>query len=351
VALLKAGYCVVLVDNLSNSYDTAVDAIKKAVISDVQDADQRAENLTFVNVDLADAHNAHRMLRAIFECYEVDAVIHLAAYKSVPESVAEPLLYYQNNLCSLLNVLQVMDEFQVHRLIFSSSATVYSPEPANVQQPDDQGMGLTEDAQTGPTNPYGRTKLFGEAICKDMANVWRNFKQSPQNEVHVVSLRYGNPVNSHPSGALPETPVGGAMNLFNVAMEVLSGKRAELKVFGRDYPTPDGTGVRDYIHVVDLADAHVTTINKMFSDALGHYDVFNIGIGRGFSVLQIVATLEKIHQQSIPHCVESRRPGDVASVVFNVTRAEHVLSWKAKHQTVEELCCLCVFAPPKVRTQ
>jgi UDP-glucose 4-epimerase len=179
-----------------------------------------------------------------------------------------------------------------------------------------------------------------------MANVWRNFNQSPQNEVHVVSLRYGNPVNSHPSGALPETPVGGAMNLFNVAMEVLSGKRAELKVFGRDYPTSDGTGVRDYIHVVDLADAHVTTINKMFSDALGHYDVFNIGIGRGFSVLQIVATLEKIHQQSIPHCVESRRPGDVASVVFNVTKAEHVLGWKAKHQTVEELCRRTESLPP-----
>lgn len=332
VALLDAGYRVILVDNLSNSFETAEDHIKKALTHS-----EAAENLQFYHVDLANRRDAMPVLRGIFQVFAVDAVIHLAAYKSVPESVADPLRYYRNNLFSLVHLLEIMDEFGVHRLIFSSSATVYAPATGHI----------SETGAIGPSNPYGRTKWFGEGMCEDMASAWSAKKEGEkENFVSVVSLRYGNPVNSHPSGLLPETPVGPAMNLFNVAMEVVERKRSHLKIFGTDYPTSDGSGVRDYIHVVDLADAHVATLQKMLHPAadeeedakLGSYQAINVGIGRGFSVFQMLYALEAIHKKPIPRVLEARRPGDVASVVFDVSKAERLLGWRAKFRTIQELC-------------
>jgi UDP-glucose 4-epimerase len=355
VALLRSNYEVILVDNLSNSFESAKEGIQKAFsASDHQHGDGAAvddlkEKLHFYNVDLA-GNEARPLLRAIFQVHDIDAVIHLAAFKSVPESVAEPLRYYKNNLFSLIHLLDVMSEFNVHRLIFSSSATVYAPVKTAFHQQDKCHSALTESANKEPTNPYGRTKWFGESICQDQAHAWLSESSENKNKgVCVVSLRYGNPVNSHPSGALPETPAGPAMNLFNVAMEVLNGKRSELSIFGRDYPTRDGTGVRDYIHVVDLANAHVATLEKIFQTGIAQlassYEVINVGIGQGFSVLEMVAALEKIHGCKIPTRFQDRRPGDVASVVFDVSKAENLLGWRAERRTVEALCHPSSWSP------
>uniref|UniRef100_A0A6C0BP77 UDP-glucose 4-epimerase n=1 Tax=viral metagenome TaxID=1070528 RepID=A0A6C0BP77_9ZZZZ len=336
VELLNAGYRVILVDNLCNSHEDTLEKIRATCAtrlipdSDVSESDVVAymnENCVFFNVDLANAGECRARLWAIFEEFPIAAVIHLAAHKSVPESVEDPIVYFKNNLFSLTHVLDAMDKFEVHRLIFSSSATVYGD--CRVASPKPNGQ-IAETAEKQPTNPYGQTKWFGEQMCESMARAWAESNHG----VRVIALRYGNPVNSRPD--LPENPRGAAMNLFNVAMEVVQGTRDKLCIFGDDYPTPDGTGVRDFIHVVDLAEAHVAALRS--SPEKGVYDVFNVGIGHGYSVLDIVGGLEQVNQTEIPREIVARRPGDVASLVFDVSRAKTQLNWQAQRTTLLDLC-------------
>lgn len=331
VALCQAGYDVVIVDNFSNSHPEVVDSIRQLISKKDHPA---AGNVFVAGIDIARGHASLDALRQVFQHHPVSAVIHMAALKSVPESTRSPLGYYETNVAGLLNVLRVMSEYSVHRLIFSSSATVYG-------NPAVEKVAETEPLQ--PTNPYGWSKRMGEQICQDMA---RHEWSSP---AAVISLRYANPVNSHHSGKLPETPRGPAMNLFNVCMEVIKGQRDLVNVFGSDYPTPDGTGVRDYIHVEDVASAHVSALKRILSHSSGPsddapsgaplYEALNVGIGRGHSVLELIRGLENQHHTHIPFQWCGRRPGDVARLVFDVSTAAAALpDWKPRHLTIEDLC-------------
>ena len=304
VELLQKGYEVVVFDNLFNSKIEVVDKIESIT----------GKKIKFYKADMLDKES----MRPVFEENKLDAVIHFAGLKAVGESVAKPLWYYQNNITGTLNLCELMNEYGCKRIIFSSSATVYgSPETVPIK----------EDFPLSTTNPYGSTKLMLERILSDFC--------VPDKDWSVVLLRYFNPIGAHESGLLGESPNGIPNNLMPYIMQVAVGKLPELGVFGNDYDTPDGTGVRDYIHVVDLARGHVAAMDYM-AERKGVF-VFNLGTGHGYSVLDMVHAFEKATGKKVPYKIAPRRAGDVAEVYCDPGKAERELGWKAEH-SLEDMC-------------
>ncbi|HPS94097.1 MAG TPA: UDP-glucose 4-epimerase GalE, partial [Deltaproteobacteria bacterium] len=279
VELVEAGHEVVVVDNLSNSREESLRRVQEIT----------GRNLAFHQVDLLD----RSALQGIFATGNIDAVIHFAGLKAVGESVSIPLRYYQNNLTGTITLCEVMAEHGVKNLVFSSSATVYG-DPATVP--------IREDFPVGPTNPYGRTKLMIEEILKDL--------HSSDASWNIALLRYFNPIGAHRSGRIGEDPAGIPNNLLPYIAQVAVGRLSELQVFGDDYPTPDGTGVRDYIHVVDLAKGHLSALEKL-TDHPGVV-TYNLGTGRGYSVREMIGAFEKACGRKVPYRITARRPGDIA---------------------------------------
>jgi UDP-glucose 4-epimerase len=304
VELLQAGHDLVVVDNLSNSKEEALRRVQAIA----------GRELAFHRVDLLDREG----LDAVFARHRADAVIHFAGLKAVGESVAEPLRYYENNVAGTLVLLDVMGKRGVRNLVFSSSATVYG---------DPHRVPIVEDFPLGPTNPYGRTKLMIEEILRDLGRAQPGW--------NVALLRYFNPVGAHPSGRIGEDPNGIPNNLLPYIAQVAVGRLRELSVFGNDYPTPDGTGVRDYIHVVDLALGHLRALEKL---ATGPGVVtYNLGTGRGYSVLEMIAAFEEASGRTVPYRVVERRPGDVAACYADPRRARTELGWAAE-RGISEMC-------------
>ena len=309
--LLNAGCKVVVVDNLDNSSEESLRRVKELV-----DDPATAANLSFHNCDILDRDG----LDKVFAAQPVDAVIHFAGLKAVGESVAQPMKYYSNNISGTVVLVEVMEKHGCRAIIFSSSATVYG-EPATVP--------CTEDFPTGALNPYGRTKLFIEHILSDL--------QASNDKWQVVLLRYFNPVGAHPSGRIGEDPKGIPNNLMPYVQQVAVGRRPELSVYGNDYPTPDGTGKRDYIHVMDLADGHVAALRKVRADPECGCITVNLGTGKSTSVLELVAAFGKAAGKEIPMKIVARRPGDAAEVYGATGKAKEVLGWQAK-LTIEDAC-------------
>ncbi len=305
VELIKSGHTVIIADNFSNSCPEAV---------------KRVEKLTDTKIPLYEADVCDRdAVEKIFAENKIDAVIHFAGLKAVGESVEKPLLYYRNNIDSTLTLLETMSKYKVNNFIFSSSATVYGT-PKTVP--------LVETMPTGsPTNPYGWTKLMMEQILSDTAHANPDFS--------VVLLRYFNPIGAHESGMIGEDPNGIPNNLMPYITQVAAGRLEQLGVFGDDYPTHDGTGVRDYIHVVDLAKGHVKAIEYAAENK--GCEVFNLGTGTGYSVLDIVKAFEKVNGVKIPYVIKPRRAGDIAECFANADKAEKVLGWKAE-KNLEDMC-------------
>lgn len=304
VELLQAGHEVIVVDNLSNSKEEALRRVQELT----------GRDLSFHQVDLLD----HDGLSRVFEGSPVDGVIHFAGLKAVGESVSVPLRYYHNNLTGTFVLCEVMAAHNVKRLIFSSSATVYG---------DPQTVPITEDSPLSATNPYARTKLMIEEVLGDL--------HASDREWNVVLLRYFNPVGAHPSGRIGEDPNGIPNNLMPYVSQVAVGKLPQLSVFGDDYPTPDGTGVRDYIHVVDLAQGHVSALAKL--QEAPALRVYNLGTGRGYSVLEMIAAFEEATGREVPHRIVARRPGDVATCYADPSRAQHELRWSA-NRGIRQMC-------------
>ena len=306
VELLNAGKEVIIVDNFSNSKPEVLEAIKKITGKDFK----------FYNIDYIDREK----LEEVFEENEIEAVLNFAGYKAVGESVKEPIKYYTNNISGALVLLDTMKKYNVKKFIFSSSATVYG-EP--------EKMPITEECKTGgTTNPYGTTKLFIEQILKDI--------YASDNTWDICILRYFNPIGAHESGLLGEDPQGIPNNLMPYIVRVAAGELKELSVFGNDYKTHDGTGVRDYIHVVDLAKGHVLALNKLEKEGQGLY-IYNLGTGTGYSVLDIVKAFEKATGVKVPYKIAPRRPGDIAMCYADPTKAYKELGWKAT-KTLEDMC-------------
>lgn len=303
VALADAGFQTVGIDNLSNSSIKCIAAIESIT----------GTGFDFVEADLRDQETVTKTLAN----HNVDAVIHLAGLKAVGESVSEPLRYYDNNLAGTISLLNSMKECSVDALVFSSSATVYRP---------DQPSPLREQAELGPINPYGRNKMVIESMIDDVAAT------SPLSAVH---LRYFNPIGAHPSGKIGEDPVGVPNNLMPFVMQVAAGRRPELQIFGNDYPTPDGTCIRDYIHVCDLAEGHVAALDVL--ENLGSSEAINLGTGVGSSVFEVIRAAEAAVGARIPHRVVDRRDGDAAVCFADPGYAEQRMSWKARH-TLETAC-------------
>jgi UDP-glucose 4-epimerase len=296
VELLNAGYEIIIVDNFTNSHPEVIRRIKEIT----------GKNLQVSPVDLKDKE----VLNKVFRNNRIDAVIHFAGLKSVHESVKFPLAYYENNIIGTIHLLQVMAEHKVFRLVFSSSATVYGI-PEKVPIP--------EDAPLAAVNPYGRTKLMLEEILRDVC------KADPQ--WSIALLRYFNPIGAHESGLIGEDPKGIPNNLLPYITQVAAGKLEKLFVYGNDYPTKDGTGIRDYIHVVDLALGHIKALEKVLGTT--GMDAYNLGTGRGYSVLEIVDAFEKAANVTIPYTITDRRPGDVAVSFADVRKAKKELNWQA----------------------
>ncbi|MCT8138133.1 UDP-glucose 4-epimerase GalE [Anaerobacillus sp. CMMVII] len=294
VELLNAGYEVVVVDNLMNSKQEALDRVREIT----------GKEVLFYNIDLLDKD----ALSKVFLKHEIRAVIHFAGLKAVGESVSLPLKYYHNNITGTLNLCEVMEEFGVHQLVFSSSATVYGLQDC---------VPFHEELPLQATNPYGRTKLMIEEILRDL--YVSNKKWS------IALLRYFNPVGAHPSGLIGEDPNGIPNNLVPYITQVAIGKLAKISVLGNDYSTDDGTGVRDYIHVLDLAVGHLKALEKVsFTTGV---EAYNLGTGRGYSVLEMIATFEKVTGNSIPYEIVDRRPGDIAVSYADPTKAKNNLNW------------------------
>ncbi|MCE1185507.1 MAG: UDP-glucose 4-epimerase GalE [Rhodocyclales bacterium] len=305
IELMAAGYEVVVVDNFSNSKPEALRRVEELAGRPLKG---------FYQADIRDK----QALREIFAAHAVEAVIHFAALKAVGESVAQPLRYYDNNIAGTVALAQVMAEAGVKSLVFSSSATVYG-DPASVP--------IREDFPTGPTNPYGRTKWMMEFVLSDLA------KADP--EWRVALLRYFNPVGAHPSGRIGEDPNGLPNNLMPFVSQVAVGRLPRLRVFGGDYATPDGTGVRDYIHVVDLAKGHVAAVRRL-AEQTGVLTV-NLGTGRGYSVLDVVRAFEVASGRPVPYEIVERRAGDVAQCYAETALAEQLLGWRAE-RGIDEMC-------------
>lgn len=305
VELLQKGMDVVIADNLCNANRSAAERIGKIA----------GKAPTVYEMDVRD----EAKLATVFEAHKIDCVIHFAGLKAVGESVAKPAMYYDNNLNSTITLCRVMAAHGCKRIIFSSSATVYS---------GDNEMPLTEGSKTGScTNPYGWTKYFGEQILRDIAGADPAWS--------VALLRYFNPVGAHESGLIGEDPRGIPNNLMPFIAQVAVGRRDHLNVFGNDYPTPDGTGVRDYIHVVDLAKGHVAAIDYLMSHT--GTEVFNLGTGIGYSVLDMVKAFEKASGVKIPYEITPRRPGDLPALYSDPSKSAAVLGWKAE-RSLEDMC-------------
>lgn len=316
IALLDAGYTVIIIDSYGNSYPSALQRIN-------EHASAVRGSVYFINANL---ERDRVLVDAVFVAYPIDLVIHFAAWKSVDESVRDPLKYYRNNLGSLITLLEVMESNNVHRLIFSSSATVYAPK-TNTTAVDPSvaavNSRITETDATQPSNPYGWTKLMGEQILKDTARAWSDKGGEQGDDVSIIALRYFNPAGG------VENPKGSANNLFPVIREVLDGRRLFLSVYGTDWPTRDGTGERDYVHVMDVAEAHVSACQYATTNK-NTFSIFNIGTGRGTTVLEIHKAMEEATGRAIPMKHMPRRVGDVASVVVDPRLAELELQWKAQ---------------------
>lgn len=311
VELLLSGYEVVVLDNLCNSSKRSLERVTMIT----------GKETKFHQADMRDK----RALERVFSDHPVDAVMHFAGLKAVGESVTMPLRYYENNISGTLTLLEVMSSAGVKSMIFSSSATVYG-DPATVP--------IREDFPLGPTNPYGRTKLMIEEILRDL---WQ-----AEASWNIVLLRYFNPVGAHQSGLIGEDPRGIPNNLMPYITRVAAGRLEELVVFGNDYPTEDGTGVRDYIHVVDLAQGHIAALRIQASrpqedDAYSGVLTYNLGTGRGFSVLEMVEAFEKASGRKIPYRIAGRRPGDIAVCYADPQLANEELGWRAQ-MGIEEMC-------------
>ena len=306
VELLAAGYDIVVADNYYNSCPEALARVKKIAGKDFR----------FVEADMTDKDAVEKIFA---ENEDIDCVIQFAAYKAVGESVSKPIEYYSNNLACTLNILDVMRRHNCHNIIFSSSATVYG-DPASVPIREDFPVG-------GTTNPYGTTKVFTERILPDCCHA------AP--ELNVALLRYFNPIGAHPSGLIGEDPNGIPNNLVPYIAKVAVGKLEKVHVFGNDYPTPDGTGVRDYIHVVDLARGHVAAIKKL-EQKPGLF-ICNLGTGHGYSVLDVINAFSKACGKEIPYVIDPRRPGDIAECWCDPSKAKRELGWEAQYG-IEEMC-------------
>jgi len=305
VELLEAGYDVVVVDNLYNASKRSLERVEEIT----------GRKLTFYEADILD----REALEQIFEKEQIDSVIHFAGLKAVGESVAKPIEYYYNNIAGTLVLCDVMRKHHVKNIVFSSSATVYG-DPAFIP--------ITEDCPKGTiTNPYGQTKSMLEQVLTDI--------QVSDPEWNVILLRYFNPIGAHKSGRIGEDPKGIPNNLVPYVAQVAIGKRPVLGVFGDDYDTPDGTGVRDYIHVVDLAQGHVAAIRKL-EEKKGVL-IYNLGTGKGYSVLDVVHAFEKACGKPIPYEIKDRRPGDIATCYADPAKAKAELGWEAKYG-IEEMC-------------
>lgn len=307
VELQNDGYEVVIVDNLSNSNIEVLDGIEK--VSGIRPAFEQVDCIDF---------NA---MKAVFEKHKgIRGIIHFAASKAVGESVEKPLLYYRNNLDSLLNLLELMPEFNTEAIVFSSSCTVYG-------QPDI--LPVDENAPIKPAlSPYGNTKQICEEIIRDDV-----YSGAP---LKAIILRYFNPIGAHPTAEIGELPNGVPQNLLPFVTQTAMGIRKELSVFGDDYDTPDGSCIRDYINVVDLAKAHVIAVNRMLEGkSLANVETFNLGTGRGLTVLELIRTFEKVTGVAVPHKIVGRREGDIEKVWANPDHANNVLGWTAK-ETVED---------------
>ena len=313
VALLEKGYQVIIADNLYNSDERVLDAI--AQITGVRPL--------FENVDLADEAACMQLFR---RHADIEAVIHFAAYKSVNESVAKPLDYYRNNLDSLMWVLRGMEAVGCRRLVFSSSCTVYG-------QPET--LPVTEEMPYQDAScPYGNTKRIAEEILKDVVRA-DGMKNDGHPSLKVLLLRYFNPIGAHASALIGELPNGVPNNLMPFITQTAAGIRPRLSVFGSDYDTPDGTPQRDYIHVCDLAEAHVCAMEYLFSDGFSGWDAFNIGCGRPYGVLDVIRSFEKMSGVKLPYEIVGRRPGDIEKIWGNVEKAKRVLGWQAKRDLDE----------------
>ncbi len=304
VELLANGYEIVIVDNLSNSKEAVVGRIEKI----------SGKKVTFCKVDICD----YDALSEVFKKYEIDAVIHFAGLKAVGESVQKPLEYYTNNINGTLVLLKAMRENNCKRIVFSSSATVYG---MNNKAP------YTEDMPTSATNPYGYTKVMIEQILHDMCIADKDFS--------VVALRYFNPIGAHSSGLIGEDPNGIPNNLVPYIAQVACGRLKQLSVYGDDYDTPDGTGVRDYIHVMDLASGHVCAIDYAMKNT--GFEPVNLGTGKGSSVLEVVSAYEKACGKPIPKKITARRAGDIATCYADASKAKKIFGWEAK-SGIEKMC-------------
>lgn len=304
VELLNSGYEIVIIDNFSNSKSDVLDKIKLITNKDFK----------FYEGDVCNKD----LLRKIFNENKIDAVIHFAGYKAVGESVKKPIMYYRNNIDSTLSLIEVMNEFNCKKIVFSSSATVYG---------NPTTLPIKEDFPLSTTNPYGSTKLMIENILRDL--------YISDNDWSIALLRYFNPIGAHVSGLIGEDPKGIPNNLMPYIVKVANKELNELSIFGNDYDTPDGTGVRDYIHVVDLAKGHIKAIEKILKDK--GIDSYNLGTGIGYSVLDLVTTFERVNNIKVPYKITDRRPGDIASCYADSSYALEKLNWKAE-KGIEEMC-------------
>ena len=302
VELIGHGYDVIAVDDFSNSKPIVLDKIKEIT----------GKKIKFYELDVCDKEK----LRVVFMENEIDAVIHFAGFKAVGESVAKPLKYYRNNLDSTITLLEVMNEFGVKKIVFSSSATVYG---------DPEELPIKETAKLGVTNPYGATKLFIENILKDV--------YISDNDYSIAILRYFNPIGAHESGLLGEDPSDIPNNLMPYIVKVATGELPHLNIFGNDYDTKDGTVVRDYIHVVDLAIGHISALE--YIDKNKGIDYYNLGTGHGYSVMEIVSAFSEVNHVDVPYEIAPRRDGDIAECYADTTYAKEKLHWEATHDLTD----------------
>lgn len=307
VELVSAGFNPIIVDNFSNSDKSVVDGIEK-----ITDRKIKLYTGDFQDVDL---------LKEIITTESIEGVIHFAAYKAVGESVEKPLSYYQNNVAGLVTLLQTLKELSVNNFVFSSSCTVYG-------EPDQ--LPVTENSAIKPAeSPYGSTKQMDETIIRDT---------SKAQKLHAIALRYFNPIGAHPSGLIGELPKGVPANLIPFITQSAAGLRKELTIYGDDYQTPDGTCIRDYIHVVDLAKAHIKALEYVASQKNDHfYDVINVGTGEGNSVLDIIKTFERVNNVSVPYSIGPRRHGDIVSTYADVSKAKEKLHWQTEKSLADSL--------------
>mmetsp|Transcript_19384 Transcript_19384/g.28689 ORF Transcript_19384/g.28689 Transcript_19384/m.28689 type:complete len:369 (+) Transcript_19384:170-1276(+) len=310
VELIRAGENVVVVDNLSNS-------VKESLVRVIEITGCGKKQIKFRKVDLLEKAK----LRNIFEEFEIESVIHLAGIKSVSESHRTPLKYYENNVGGTINLVEVMLEFGVKNLVFSSSATVYGTPTV---------LPLTESCAAGESiaSPYGRTKFVIEGVLKDVQRSYPSF--------NVIVLRYFNPIGAHGSGKLGEDPNGVPNNLMPYISQVAVGRQPYLNVYGNDYNTKDGTGVRDYLHVVDLAEGHILAVNKLRKSSVG-FSVVNLGTGKGYTVFEILHKMEEVSGRNLPYQIKPRRPGDIDSLYADPSFAADFIGWTAK-RGLDEMC-------------